>query len=189
MNQQKGLAAVSLLLATVAVGFAISQFQRVHESSTANYDFRWEKPEGFVARPHGPHSIYLYEHEKNGVMFIGAVNRVYSEVNPTPDLHTDGIAQFYVDRTHENQKGWSAKTLEKVHGKDIDFRIVRREGPDKVVVTAFGVKGNTTVMLSMTANVGKTQYIDGLMPTFRNFLTKVEAKERPGEYEPAMFGG
>jgi hypothetical protein len=127
---------------------------------------------GWKEVPHGPQTLFLYRDPKTGLLLRGAVNQIIADVNPTPELHTDGIAQHFIDRTKENMPDWNvAKAYGDVAGADgMRFRLIRRERPGKCVITAFAVKGNTTLIVSLSANGEEIAEIDSVFPQFQQVL-------------------
>jgi hypothetical protein len=146
--------------------------------SIYNYKIGYTSPEGYKAITHGPQALFLYRNLDNRLLLRGSVNQVYSDVNPTPELQTEGIAQYYLDRTAENQPGWTGTKMDLVEGQDANFRLIRRENKSKCVITAFAVKGNTTVLVSLSGNDKEVKSIDTELPHFRDYLKSIRLNER-----------
>jgi hypothetical protein len=143
-----------------------------------NYVLAFAKPDGWRAEGHGPQTLFKYQDPKSDLILRGAVNQVISEVNPTPDLDTDGIAQFYVDRTTDNMPTWTAEKLGKVDAGGTSFELVRRATNDRVVVTAYAVKGNTTVLVSLFGKDGAMKRVDPGIPDFKSYLATLSIHEK-----------
>ena len=69
---------------------------------------------------------------------------------------------------------WQGKVLDTVDGKGAHFRLVRRWSPAKCVVSAFCVKGNTTVAITLSGNGDEATHVDAAIPRFRAFLATLE---------------
>jgi predicted RNA-binding protein with PUA-like domain len=160
----------------ILIGVAGVYTSRVKEEraqSILNYEVSHERPAGWKAIEHGPQTLFLYKDPVTHLLLRGAINQVVSEVNPTPELQTDSIAQYYIDRTAENQPEWTAKRLPDVDSNGVRFSMIEREKAGKCVVTAFVVKGNTTFMASVSGNNEETKAIEAELPHFREFLAKI----------------
>ena len=156
-----------------AAGIYTSRLKEERALSIRNYLVNHEKPEGWKEMEHGPQTLFLYKNPVTHLLLRGAINQVVSEINPTPDLQTDSIAQYYLDRTSENQPDWTAKRLPDVTANGARFSMIEREKQGKCVVTAFIVKGNTTFMASISGNNDETKLIPEEIPHFRDFLAKI----------------
>jgi len=156
-----------------AAGLFTSRVKADQAASIINYKIGHEMPVGWKPIQHGPQTLFLYRHPVTHLLLRGAVNQVVSEINPTPDLQTDSIAQYYIDRTVENQPEWHAARLPDVDANGNHFSMIRREKDGKCVITAFTVKGNTTFMASVSANNEQIKLIDRELPHFRDFLANI----------------
>jgi hypothetical protein len=145
-----------------------------NEEMSANFSIKIPQPHpGWDRLRHGPQTLFLYGDRKKGLLLRGSVNQMIDDVNPTPDLDRDGLAKTVVENTHDNMKGWSAEVQDKVDSPSASFRIVRRSEKDHTVVTAFCVKGNTTLLVSLSGRAGYAEQVDKDMPEFRKFLSEV----------------
>ncbi len=134
---------------------------------------------GWKSLPHGPYSVFTYEQRSTKLLLRGAVNNLVSDINPTPDMDRDNIARLMVDNTHDNMPGWTATTLDKiVQAHNTSFRIVRRAQKGHVVVTAFAVKGNTTILISLSGRGDHTADLDKAMGEFDDFLAKMKLTQK-----------
>lgn len=149
-----------------------------NEEMSANFSIDVPKPfSGWENRPHGPQTYFLYGQPKRGLLLRGSVNQMIDSTNPTPDLDRDNLAKLIVDNTHENMPGWNAVVEDQVEAKGTSFRIVRRSEKNHVVVTAFSVKGNTTLLISLSARDDNAGEVDKDMDEFRKFLSEVSLKK------------
>lgn len=180
--RQKRLTLTSVLAVVVVVGAGIGivrarQNYQQHEDA-ANFAVKYQGlGSEWIAIPHGPQTLFLYKHKLNHVLLRGAVNQIIADYNPTPDLRTEAIADFYIDRTKENMPEWSAAKMDMVDAKGTAFRLISRTKKDKRVVTAYAVKGNTTLMVSLSGNANELAAVEEDLSPFRKFLGTVELVE------------
>ncbi|MDR3691236.1 MAG: hypothetical protein P4L46_17785 [Fimbriimonas sp.] len=157
-----------------ALGWRTLNAYRSKEAS-ANYTMTYPSvPSGWKALPHGPQTLFLYQHPKSKILICGAVNQVIDDINPTPELGTDSLAKQYVDVTRDNMQGWSASLLDRVGANGTEFRLIRRSEKGHVVVDAFAVRGNTTVLISLSGRDQHVHDVDDRMDQFRAFLSNVK---------------
>lgn len=142
------------------------------EESIAVYDIKWEKPAGWADMPHSPQSLFLFRDPKTHILIRGASNQIVADHNPTPDLDSDGMADYYLDTTKENMAEWSGEKVSGEKGKGVDFAIIRRKREGKTVVTAFGVRGNTTFIVTLSGNGNEQKGVAAGEAVFRKHLRK-----------------
>ena len=153
---------------------------------TSNYDIVYPHPRVWEEKPHSPFTRFLFEHVETGAQLRGSTNQVTLDVNPTPELDTDGIANYYVETTKRNQPAWKAERLPDVHTKHLEFSTIKRTRQGKVVVTAFCVRGNTTLILSLALDESNLKQYDAMMREFQAFLTEVRLVPAPVEPEEIL---
>jgi hypothetical protein len=164
-----GFAAIASLCTGGAVWYLRNQ-----QGDSSNYRLESKNPVGWTAVPHGPQTLFLYRDPTTGILLRGAHNQIVAEFNPTPGDSKESVAQYYIDRTNDNLKEWTAKMSESVNAKGGSFQLIDREKKGKRVVTAFGVRGNSTFIVSISANGKEVGKIDGKLPWFKQFLSEVE---------------
>src|SRR5579862_8668800 len=86
----------SLLIPALGVA-AWTKHVRDESQNSLNFVLNYSNPAGWKPAPHGPETLFRFIDPKTHLVLRGAVNQVISESNPTPELDTDGIAQYYVD--------------------------------------------------------------------------------------------
>ncbi|MGV3615799.1 MAG: hypothetical protein ACO1SV_10740 [Fimbriimonas sp.] len=151
-----------------------AEHREAQTRSIENFELSYAKPDGWKEVGHGPQALFVYQDPESGVRFRGSVNQVVAEFNPTPTLTSDGLARQMVSNTKENMPGWNGVVLEALETPTVGWRLVRRFGQGKCVVSAFGVRGNTTAMVSMVADGKNVDQIEAKMPHFREFLQTVK---------------
>jgi hypothetical protein len=150
---------------------------RPHDPSlTANFQVQWSDPSGWLAYHGSPSTLFLYRHASSGAMLRGSQIQVVADVNPSPELDTDGLAGMLVDNIGK-QSGWSATVdSDLVSHQGQRYRIVRREGPDKIAMTAVTAKGNTTLMVALVLDREKEEHLPLVGASFRQFLREIRLK-------------
>jgi hypothetical protein len=144
-----------------------------------NYLLKYSQPIGWKSAPHGPQTLFKWVDPKTAVSIRGAANQMVSEVNPSPDLDTENIADFYIDRTHESMPGWGAEKLGKVVAQNGQvFELIRRGTADRTVVTAYTVKGNTTILISLFGMDKAKPMVETELPFFENYLATMALNEK-----------
>ncbi len=171
---------VALGVACLGAAYAyLTKLESDRKESIALYDIVYPTFLDWKKSKYNPYVLFGFQHPAQPIRIQGSVNQVESEVNPTPDLHTDGIAQYYIDRTRENMPGWKAKQIGDVEAKGVRFRVIERESPVRRVVSGFAVKGNTTLIVSMTAGVEGMNGVPKLLPQFQDYLARIEFRPAP----------
>lgn len=150
-------------------------------TDTSNYEILFPRPANWEAMPHAPFTQFLFEHKQTRSQIRGATNRIVSDVNPTPDLDEDGLAKYYLATTAENQPEWKAERLPDMRSKELRFSAIRRTRGDKIVVTAFTVRGNTTAIVSLAVSEPYLDRYDELLQEFKTFLGDVRLVPNPDE--------
>lgn len=163
-----------LLFGAVAIISGASKYRQGQEQarieSTANYDLDFDVPKGYHGVPKPPQLLFAFNSDVHDFRLRGAITRIIADYNPSPDLDRDGIASQMAETTTAGLKGWDAKMLDVVEANGITFRLLRRNGPNIHVVNAFGVKGNTTVMITFSAEKDKGREFDQSLPWFKEYL-------------------
>ncbi len=157
-------------------------YEQEKRDSIRNYQLVFQKPAGWKELPHGPQTLFIYECPKTGLLYRGSINNIVADINPTPGMTGDRIADTLLVNTRENMPGWSG---ERIHGENTEvgeWGFVQRKGQGKIVVSAFASKGNSTLVIAMVADQPKLhKAVDGQMPHFREFVKGL--KVRPKQYE------
>jgi hypothetical protein len=137
--------------------------------AVANFKLGYSMPDGWVERQHSPQALFLYMDPKTKVSIRGAASQVIAEFNPTPELDRDGLTKQFAEVTVDNL-GWKAEILDTVDFKGGSYRLIRRETVDRTIVTGIAVKGNTTILITLSG-IGEARHkIDQHMPGFRDYL-------------------
>jgi len=140
------------------------------DQNTRNYSLNFVQPVGWKVLPHSPEALFLFQDPQTKLLMRGAMNDVVADYNPTPDLDRDGTAQWLLDVTSKNLKGWTGEMLDTIDANGVSFRLVKRWTNEKCVISAIGVRGNTTVVVTLSADKGQIDKIDPSLPKFRTYL-------------------
>ncbi len=157
-----------------AVGFRAYKKATMY-NGTENYQIEYPKSfANWKSLPHTPQTLFLFQDPTKMFLLRGAVSQVISEVNPTPELDTDGLANYYIDRTNENMTGWTAEKLGDIRGqRDQRFSVIERKGSGKTVLTAFSARGNTTLMVTVSAHKQSSEAVDEALLDLKNYVSQI----------------
>ncbi|CAN5447578.1 hypothetical protein BH11ARM2_BH11ARM2_34040 [soil metagenome] len=171
--------------ALLAVGATqyVSHQKAAHEESVAVYDIKWEKPTGWNVMPHSPQSLFLFRDPHTNLLIRGASNQIIADSNPTPELDSEGLADYYLATTQQNMPGWTAEKIAGDEGQGVKFALLRRQRDDKTVVTAFGVRGNTTLVVTLSGNGKEQKEIAATESAFREGLHHISLKRAKVELD------
>lgn len=142
-----------------------------------NYAVGWDSPAEWKEVPHGPQTLFLYTNNDK-LLLRGSVNQVYSEVNPTPDLDARSLAEYYIASTRENMPGWTAEHVGEQPAADATWHLVRRETKDFKILIGYAVKGNTTVIVSLSGRGPSSLAVEPELDSFRTFLKSIRLTEQ-----------
>ena len=132
-------------------------------------------PKGWESIPHSPRALFLYQRKGTNVLINAGVSQLEDDYNPTPDLGTENLANQVIDMTRDNMPGWTAEKLDSVEAGGTSFRLVKRMNGDHIVINAFTVKGNTTLLISLTGRgTSSGRMIESSLTDFRQFLSTVK---------------
>jgi hypothetical protein len=148
------------------------------EESTANFRLLFDTPQGWMPVPHSPQALFLFKNPGSKLLMRGAMNDVVAEYNPTPELDRDGLAKYMLDVTDLNLKDWRGSMLGTVSAQGTSFRLIKRWSPQKCVVSAVAVRGNTSVVVTLSGNQRQAQSIDQALPEFRSYLSTLGMERR-----------
>jgi hypothetical protein len=165
-----------VLYGGLAIAFVAFLYSNVLKDSMADaktYRLKHERPLRWQELPPTPLVLFLYEDPLTKDTIRGSVNSVVADRVALPELDTNGIANHMIQVTESNLPGWKAKMLKDVSAGPLRYRIVRREKEGRCVITAFAVKGNTTVLISLAASGSKAANLeDRHLPFFEKFLAQ-----------------
>jgi hypothetical protein len=169
--------ALALVVGGAVIG--TNHYHKLQRENALNFKPHYQLPSGWHLDPHGPTAIFKCTEPTTHLELRGSVNQVISDSNPTPDLDTKGIANFYIDRTDESMKGWSAAVL-KTYSNPLgtDFAVIRRATKDRIVVTAYSVRGNTTLLITLFGKDRSRAYVDPDIEKLYRFLDTVSLSQQ-----------
>ena len=135
------------------------------------YRITYTKPSGWREVPPGPFTLFVFKESAGRGTMRASINEVQSEMNPTPELDTAGIADRYVEVTAENMPDWKAERMDDIHTPTENFSLIKRTRFDRTVYTAFCAKGNTTVVVSLAGFGKQVATLDNLLPDFQKLVS------------------
>jgi len=163
------LPAIVLLGGAGAYIFAKGGVKKAFASSEV-YGVEYSKPAGWKEGVPGPFTLFIFRHPEGKGTIRGSINEVHANVNPTPELDTNGIADHFIDITKNNMPQWKATRLEDIRGRAERFSLIRRARDDRTIYTAYCSKGNTTVVVSLSGIGKQAKGVDDLLPDFRKLV-------------------
>lgn len=141
---------------------------RAHTEAALNYKLVYAQPNGWVEKKHSPQTLFVYENA-DGVTMKGGHMQIVDSENPTPDMDRDTLSDSFASVTRDNL-GWKATMGDIVECDGGSYRLIRREGKDRTIISAVSVKGNTTILVTLSA-IGKSKpHVDEDLPAFVSFL-------------------
>jgi hypothetical protein len=161
---------VGILVAGAYAGYR----SKTRFDGTENYGIAFPTSfPGWKSMPKTPESLFIFENPKKHFLLRGSVSQVIADVNPTPNDTTDSMAEFYIDRTHENMPDWTASRAADLPGSNVRFSVIQRQRKQHAVITAFTVKGNTTLMISISTQSGGPASVADAMTELGSYLKGV----------------
>ena len=153
-------------LAVVAVvGYRIA-FAKPNEDFR-NYEVIYTKPAGWREIPKNPNTLLLVRHPQTQDLIRCSETQVVADHNPEPDVDTEAIVQRTVLNAQSNQPEWKTSRLPAYDNGRIEFQLFRKRSANKTIVIAMAVKGNTTLLASIS-NTGPRAAV--LAKDYRPFL-------------------
>jgi len=149
------------------------------EEQILNYRVSFVPPAGWVKRKPSASSLFLYHKPEWNAYLRGGHSDVVGRYNPTPELDTNGIAEYFLDTTRRLQKGWTATRLDDVLTDSERFSVLNRQNDDHRVLTCFIVKGNTTFVISLSSYETTPAKGEKLYKELRNFLGSIRLEPDP----------
>lgn len=141
---------------------------------TQNYKIVFQKPENWNEEIPSLSTLFVYQEPKTRAILRGGVTQIVSDFNPTPELDTDGIADYYKDTTENHQPGWTVERMPDIETQNLRFSILDRRHPGKRILTCFCVKGNTTLVVGLSAYGQARDLLDDKLADLKSFLSKIQ---------------
>jgi hypothetical protein len=143
---------LALFLSLVAVGYRLAT--RQPNEDFRNYEIVYAKPDGWKELPHSPNTLLLIQHPKTKALIRCAATQVVADRNPEPEMDTDNLIRRVVRNAREAQAEWKTDQMESFDNGKVRFAIYRKIGERKTVIGALSVRGNTTLLVSIS-NTGQ----------------------------------
>lgn len=137
-----------LLLIGISIGFRVATAKP--NLDPRNYEVLYQKPVGWQELPKNPNTLLLTRDPKSLDLLRCSATQVVAEVNAEPDMDAAALVKRFVQTAKENQPEWKTERLKSYHNGKVNFEIFRKVGKDKTVVNAMAVRGNTTLLVSLS---------------------------------------
>jgi hypothetical protein len=145
-----------------------SAHDRAHHENSLNYRLSYSMPTGWKAVEHSPQTMFQFKNG-DGVMIKAGKSQIVDDENPTPELDRDTLSENFASMTRSNL-GWQAAMGDVIEFNGGSYRLIRREGKDRTIISAVAVRGNTTVIITLAAIGPAKSHVDEALPSFRDFL-------------------
>jgi hypothetical protein len=164
-----GFSVAALFLIATAT-FISKRTTEARQEDRSNFSLKYSRPAGWTEElHHNPQTLFSYIDGRTKVSLRGSINQVIFDENPTPELDRDGLTTHFANVTVDHL-GWAAKILDIVNCPGGSYRIIRRETTDRIIVSGIAVRGNTTVIVTLSGIGGAKKSVDAHLPFFREFL-------------------
>lgn len=137
-----------LLVIGVGVGYRIASVKPNEDAR--NYEVVYQKPAGWQELPKNPNTLLLAQDPKNLDLLRCSATQLVADTNPEPDLDTVNLVNRVVKTAKEKQGQWNTERLESFDNGKVRFEIFRKTNRDKTIVNAMAVRGNTTLLVSLS---------------------------------------
>ncbi|MBV6458723.1 MAG: hypothetical protein HONBIEJF_01861 [Fimbriimonadaceae bacterium] len=134
-------------------------------------------PRGWLPQRTGPMTVSMYVHPTSGVTMRCARNESVAATRTEPGMDGQALATQFINLTRERLKGWSAFELESIVGPRWIAPVTDRQAPDRRVVTAYLVQGNSTYVFTLCGIGGSKQKVEEHIAQFRDWVAHVELAE------------
>jgi hypothetical protein len=181
---------IALVGVVLVIGASYYAWRQTNLTADArNYVVTYSSPKGWDEVPRGPQTLFLYKDPETGNLLRGAQNQMIAEYNPTPELDGPGLVKYYLERTEDGLRDWTAVPAGSVQADNVRFHLLRRERPGKVILSAFGVRGNTTMIVSLSASDANTKGFDSVgAPFLKQYLETISFTLAPKLEDSGLRG-
>ena len=170
------IAAGGIVVALAFVAYRIAT-AKVNEDNR-NYVVVYSKPAGWTELPKNPQTLLFARDPKTKSTLRVSATQVVSETNPEPDIDTKALVDTVVRNAQANQPEYVTKQLADYNNGHVDFKLYQKTGKHKTIVVAVAVKGNTTMMASMSnTGEGGQKLAGGDHSQLLSFLDSVRLEE------------
>lgn len=134
-------------------------------------------PRGWLPIHPGPMTVSMYRHPTTGVTMRCARNESVAATRTELDIDSQALSAQFINLTRERMKGWTANQGQEIIGNRWIARVADREAPDRRVVTAFLVQGNSTYIFTL-CGIGKAkENVEEHIGQFRDWVARAELAE------------
>ncbi len=161
------------LVLVAAVGYRLA-FAKPNVDNL-NYEVAFQKLAGWKELPHSPNTLLLLQHPKSKALIRASTTQIVADFNPEPEVDTPEMVKRVVENAQQNQPEWKTDHIEKFNNGKVEFELFRKTNKNKTIIAAMAVKGNTTLLVSMsnTGEGGKSMAAGKYEPLL-DFLKTIE---------------
>lgn len=179
-----------MLLAAVPLAAGAFMFQKSRidgiRLDSANYYPEKMCPMGWEEVTSHPMHLITCQAPESPVTIVLAANHVVFEGNIMAGETSKSFAMGQVASMERNgDGGWDARYLHEVNGKAGEYGVIRKTAYDFDVFTAFLVRGNSTIMVTLRCRPD----LDGCpdyVPVFNAYLKELEVVQKLPDKESAF---
>lgn len=174
----KGLLRIALVgLILVSAGVAYRFATAKANEDYRNYEVFFQVPAGWEELPKNPNTLLLARDPKSLDLLRCSATQIVDDSNPEPDIDTVRMVDRVVQLAQENQPEWTTERLKPYSNGKVAFELFRKTNAEKTVVGAMAVRGNTTLVVSMS-NTGKgAKALAGSYAPLLAFLDSIDLRE------------
>ncbi len=145
-----GLVGLSLMVAGVGYRLATAKPKEDYR----NYEVFFQVPAGWRELPKNPQTLLLARDPESLHLLRCSATQIVDDSNPEPEMDTAAMVDRAVENAQENQPEWMTERLKSYSNGKVDFGLFRKCHAEKTVIVAMAVRGNTTLVVSLS-NTGK----------------------------------
>lgn len=153
----------------------------IYRSATAkpnedhrNYEVTFEMPKGWKELPRNPNTLLLARNPDNRALLRCSATQVVSDFNPEPEMDSKNLVAHVVETAQRKQPEWITDRLESYHNGRISFEIFRKSNANKTIQVAMAVRGNTTVVVSVSQPGNALKASKAISGALLSFLDSVD---------------
>lgn len=174
----KGLLRIALVGAiVVSMGVAYRVATAKPNEDHRNYEVLFQIPSGWKELPRNPNTLLLARNPNSLEVLRCSATQIVDEINPEPDVDTAKMVEQVVQNARENQPEWKTERLKPYSNGKVDFELYRKTNQGKTVVAAMAVRGNTTLLVSVSNTGAAAKALLDSHASLLAFLDSVDLRE------------
>jgi hypothetical protein len=141
-----------------------------------NYEVVFIKPSGWMEIPKNPNTLLLVRHPQTQDLIRCSETQVVADHNPEPDVDTEAIVKRTVSNAQSNQPEWKTSRLPAYDNGRVQFELFCKRGANKTIVIAMAVRGNTTLLASISNTGARAAVLERDYRPFLDFLATFDLR-------------